>query len=417
LKIISKPFAFALRPVLRYRRVCPEVPKDIEGRAVEVIVNVPLLIFGIGLIIIVLWDSFETVVLPRRVTRRFRLARMFFRGTWRLWSSMVGWDISGKRQETLRSFYGPLSFLLLLSVWAAGLVVGFALVQWGAGAAIKTPEGSFGFGTYLYLSGTTFFTLGLGDVTPLTQLARALTVVEAGIGFGFLAIIIGYLPGLNQSFSRREVNISLLDARAGSPPTAAEMLRRHSHDHGMEALRQLFADWERWSAELLESHLSYPILAYFRSQHENQSWLGALTAILDASALVMVGLEGACGRQAELTFAIARHALVDLALVFRSPPRDPAIDRLPPEDLAFLRSTLREAGLHLRDGPEADRKLDELRQMYEPYVYSLSTYLRLTLPPWIPDPSSQDNWATSAWKRAPNMRRTGLSVRVQGGHF
>ena len=280
-------------------------------------------VFGVALILGVLWEGFETIVLPRRVTRRFRLTRFFYRRTWRPWAATVRSIVPPRRQETWLSYFGPISLLLLLSVWAGGLITGFALLHWANGSAVVTHDGSAGFLTDLYLSGTTFFTLGLGDVVPRTTFARLLTVVESGMGFGFLALVIGYLPALNQSFARREVSISLLDARAGSPPTASEMLRRHGHERGMEALRQLLHEWERWSAEFLEGHLSYPVLAYFRSQHDNQSWLAALTAILDTCALVMAGVEGACERQAELTFAMARHAVVDLSLVFRTRPQEP----------------------------------------------------------------------------------------------
>ena len=280
-------------------------------------------IFGAALILGVLWEGFETIVLPRRVTRRFRLTRFFYRRTWRPWAATVRSFVPPRRQDTWLSYFGPLSLLFLLSVWAGGLITGFALLHWANGSAVVTHDGSAGFLTDLYLSGTTFFTLGLGDVIPRTTVARLLTVVEAGMGFAFLALVIGYLPALNQSFARREVSISLLDARAGSPPTASEMLRRHGHERGMEALRQLLHEWERWSAEFLEGHLSYPVLAYFRSQHDNQSWLAALTAILDTCALVMAGVEGACARQAELTFAMARHAVVDLSLVFRTRPQEP----------------------------------------------------------------------------------------------
>src|SRR5439155_22732943 len=158
------------------------------------------------------------------------------------------------------------------------------------------------------------------DVVPVSWPARAVTALEAAVGFGFLAIVIGYLPVIYQSFSRREVVISMLDARAGSPPTAAELLRRHAADHTLDALDALLRDWEHWSAELLESHLSYPVLAYFRSQHDNQSWLGALTTVLDTCALVMVGIDGVSVWQARLTFAIARHAVVDIAQIFRTAP-------------------------------------------------------------------------------------------------
>src|SRR5712692_3533397 len=182
-------------------------------------------ILGVALVFLVLWDAFETIVLPRRVVRRVRLTRMFYRATWRPWSAMAIWISPGRRRETYLGYYGPLSLLFLLSVWAAGLVLGFALLHWGTGSGLNRPGETVRFSTDLYLSGTTFFTLGLGDVTPRTPLARALAFLESGMGFGFLALVIGYLPVLYQSFSRREVNITLLDARAGSPPSAEELLR------------------------------------------------------------------------------------------------------------------------------------------------------------------------------------------------
>lgn len=374
---------------------------------------------GIILILIVLWDSFETIISPRRVTRRIRLTRLFYRYTWLLWSAVVRSVLSGKYRENLLSLYGPVSLLLLLSLWACTLILGFGLLFWASGPTVTTTAASVGFGTCIYFSGTTFFTLGLGDVTAVTSLSRLLTVVEAGVGFGFLALVIGYLPGFNQSFSRREASITLLDARAGSPPTALEMLRRHNHgNYGMEAIRQLLFQWEIWTAELLESHLSYPVIAYFRSQHDNQSWLAALTTILDTSALVLVGLEGACEHQAQLTFAMARHAVVDLCLIFDAPPCGPDSDRLPPQTLALLRASLASAGLVLRDGQEADQKLTELRQMYEPYVCSLSNHFRLALPLWVPGSDSSDNWRTSAWGgRKTWIRKRKSQVGGVSDHF
>jgi hypothetical protein len=374
-------------------------------------------IFGAALILVILEDAFETVVQSRRVTRRVRLARLFFRYTWLPCSALLRWISSGRRRENFMSFYGPLSLLLLLMVWATGLIFGFALLHWANGSAIDFAKGAPNFSTDLYFSGTNFFTLGLGDVTPRTPMARVLTVLEAGVGFGFLALVIGYLPALNLSFSRREVNISLLDARGGSPPTAAELLRRHSHDQGLDELRNLLRDWELWSAELLESHLSYPVLAYFRSQHDNQSWLGALSAVLDTCALVMAGLEGPCERQAQLTFAMARHAVVDLALIFQRPPREPDSDRLPGVKIEQLRATLKANGLVLHEGSLADQKLRELRHMYEPYVNSLANFLVITIPPWIPEVSPTDNWQTTAWGTASGFQKSRSSDAHKGRHF
>jgi len=358
---------------------------------------------GAALFSIVLWDAFEAIILPRRVTRKFRLTRLFFRSTWAVWKFVVNLVPARKPREALLGFYGPLSLLLLIGVWAIGLVFGFGLMQYGTGSALISTGAQPGFWTDLYLSGTTFFTLGLGDVIPHSGLARALVVTEAGFGFGFLASIIGYLPFIYGSFSQREVNISLLDSRAGTPPTAGELLRRHSYEGGEDALRELLKDWELWSAELMESHLSYPVLAYFRSQHDNQSWIASLTAILDTCALLKVGIEDACERQAELTFAIARHAVVDLSQVFGTPPRALPHDRLPAAELSRIRDTLAEHGLKLKDGDDADRKLIGFRGMYEPYVFALANYLNLSLPSWIPQKKGKDNWQTTAWGESAGL--------------
>ena len=343
---------------------------------------------GIILIAVVLWEAFETIVLPRRVARRFRLTRLFYRSTWLPWTKVVRAFIPVRRQETWLSFYGPLSLIILLSLWVGMLITGFALLQWASVSIVLDRAESAGFLTNLYMSGTTFFTLGIGDVVPESSVARFLVVLETGMGFGFLALVIGYLPALNQSLARREVSISMLDARAGSPPTAAEMLRRNSSERGTEPLRELLSNWEIWAAEFLEGHLSYPVLAYFRSQHKNQSWLAALTAILDTCSLVIAGSEGAALRQAELTFAMARHALADLCLVFLFKPRK-GKNRLPPAKFEELMNTLTAVGITLeKEGLE--QRLTERRNTYEPYINALAFYFRFTIPPWVPEENQDD---------------------------
>ena len=359
--------------------------------------------FGLLLIAVIMWDAFEVVVLPRRVIRRLRLTRLFYRATWIPWSASVRRLASSQRRETYLGFYGPLSLLLLLTVWATGMILGFAMLLAAFGSALNVSAGPATLGTDLYMSGTNFFTLGLGDVTPRTTLARALTVIEAGTGFGFLALVIGYLPVMYAAFSRREVGTVLLDARAGSPPSAAELLRRSGQGRH-SGLEEFLREWERWAAELLESHISYPVLCYYRSQHSNQSWLAALTTILDTSALVMAGIDGLSPRQAQLTFAIARHACVDLALIFNTPPRAPGTDRLPPPELHRLRETLAMGGVRLRDELVTDQRLRELRGMYEPYANALAEYLLMALPRWLPPGGGFDSWQTSAWERVSTRK-------------
>jgi Ion channel len=363
--------------------------------------NLVIGIVGAILILVILQDAFEAIVLPRRVARRVRLTRLFYLATWVPWSLLTRGIKKRKRRDAFLGLFGPLSLLVLLGVWATGLVFGFAMIHWAAGSSVISPDSGSGFGIDLYLSGTTFFTLGLGDVVPVGSLARAITVIEASMGFGLLAMVISYLPVLYQSFSRREVHISMLDARAGTPPTVGELLKRHREGENMEGLDQLLRDWEHWSADLLESHLSYPVLCFFRSQHDNQSWLASLSTVLDTCSLVMVGIEGLPRWQAQLTFKMARHAVVDLAQVFNTSPLHDGGDRLSPAERERLRTMLSQYGVVLRNEPRDNDTLDELRAMYEPYVKVLSDYLLMPLPPWLPKAQAVDNWQTSAWETNP----------------
>jgi hypothetical protein len=326
------------------------------------------------------------------------LTRLLYRFTWHPWSAVAAAIRKNRRREKLLSFYGPLSLIMLLTVWALGLVFGFALIHWAVSMTFGSSNMATGILADFYFSGTTFFTLGLGDVTPASRAGRLITVVEAGMGLGFFALVISYLPVLYQAFSRREVNISMLDARAGTPPTAGELLRRHREAGDMQSLDQLLRDWEKWSADLLESHLSYPVLCFFRSQHDNQSWLSALSTMLDTCALVMVGIDGVPKWQAQLTFKMTRHAVVDLTQVFNTSPLKTDGKRLTPEELEHLRTVLAESGISLRNEPGDDKTLAELREMYEPYIEVLSKYLLMPLPGWLPKPRATDNWQTSAWE-------------------
>lgn len=352
------------------------------------------LVLGLLLVCTILWDAFETVVLPRTVTRRMRLTRSYYRATWAPWTAVAQKFRADGRRERFLAIYGPLSLIGLAIVWAFGLLLGFALLHWSAGSRLSTSSGDARFLDDLYMSGTTLFTLGLGDVQPHGAVARLLTVVEAGTGFAFLAIVIAYLPVLYQSFSRREVRLTLLDAWAGSPPAAAEVLRRLAGARQLSALDEFLKEWEYWCSEVLESHISYPAVAYFRSQHQRQSWVAALATMLDLSALVGVGIEGIPKWQARMTFAIARHAAVDLTQVLHAPP-DRSADRLPPDQLEQLRRQLEEAGLKPDRSPGADRLLLELRQSYEPYVVGLANKLKMPAPPWWRATAVKDNWQTS----------------------
>jgi hypothetical protein len=374
-------------------------------------------IAGLFILLATLWEAFETIILPRRVTRPVRLVRIFYRVTWKFWAAVNRLFRSNKLREAHLSYYGPLSLLGLFATWAFLLILAFSMLHWSAGSAINAPGETPTFRTDFYLSGTTFFTLGLGDVTPRTTLAKAITVTEGGMGFGFLGLMISYLPTLYGAFSQRELHISLLDARAGSPPTAAELLRRHAQFGNNEVLTPYLRDWEIWAAQLMESHLSYPVLCYFRSQHDNQSWLAAFTAVLDVSALLIAYGEGAAKWQSQLTFAIARHAVADLAEVLRVPPSRPVQDRLPPKEVEQVRNLLVECQASSKCGEAGDKKLIELREMYEPYLNGLSLRLLMPLPSWGVGRRSVENWRRTAWGKISSGPESSGGSSSESSHF
>src|SRR3989442_10343802 len=317
-------------------------------------------IFGIVLILLVAQDAFETIILPRRVARRFRLTRLFIRVIRTGWKSLGLLIRADSRREFFLSYLGPLSLLALIGFWAVLFVFGFGLLLWGLALPLNAPEKTINFITYLYLSGTTFFTLGLGDVTPVPGVGRFLLVCEVALGFGFLALVISYVPIIYQAFSRRELRISLLDARAGSPATAPEILPRNHAGKNVEELRTLLHEWEVWCADILESHLSYPILTYYRSQHDQQSWVEALTVILDTCALILTSLEVPPLPAARYTFAAARHAVVDLAQVLGASPMA-EVNRLSTDEWTRVRDHLAAAGIPLKEGTASEKKLAKLR--------------------------------------------------------
>jgi hypothetical protein len=282
---------------------------------------------GAILIVVVCWGAFKTVVLPGRLARLQRITRAFHRVTWRPWRAVARLVPAGTRREN-------------------------------------------------------FFSVAQSGLSPDSMPIRVFTIVESGTGLGFLAMVIAYIPTFSQAFSRREVNVALLGSRAGSPPSAEGVLVRHVELNFESTLPQLIAQWEQWSADVLETHLSFPLLIFYRSQHKNQSWVAALTTILDVCALVIAGNDPRGVAFAHLAFEMARNAAVQLSVTAGLTPLPPATDRLPASDLAHLRRSLRGAGLPLPDDQETDERLLQLRRMYEPYVNALSEFLLMPLPLW-----------------------------------
>jgi len=333
---------------------------------------------GAALILAMLVEFFVAFMLPRRVKRDPRIARGIYTALWWPWR-MAAARLSPAAEDTMLGFFGPLALLLQLVVWVLGLMVGFALLQWAFGS--KLGAGPHSFGDDLYFSSGAFLSAAVSGA-PIGAAAKVLSLLEAATGVGVLFIVIGYLPSVYAAFSRREVAVSQLATRAGTPPTAVHLLRRIAEGDRWNQLRDYLGEAEAWVAELMETHLSYPLLAYYRSQHVNQNWLAALTTIVDTSAAVVAALPEGDPAIAEQTYGIGRHALSDLAHVFHVRPGD--ANRLTDEAFDSVWNAL-VAHERVETDPETmRRRLDHLRADYEPNAIGLSIALALPLPAWAP---------------------------------
>ena len=341
--------------------------------------------FAVGLLIWcgVLWDGFATIILPRTVTPKRRVSGRFYRWSWWLWAAAGRRIQDPQSRLSFVAVYGPISIVVLLVLWAMLMIVAFALIYHGLGPRFQAASGSVSFGTLLYMSGSNFLTLGLGDVTSPDTIGRLFILLEAGTGYIFLALIITYMPVLDQAYGAREVGNVLIHSRAGRPPSAIKLLHRYSGTDRSEILRGNLREAERWMAEILQNHLSHPVLSFYRAQHWGQSWLVSLTTVLDVCALLIAGGDGLLAAQARVTYRMGIRLLKDLtdALNLTVDPRCRV--RLSTGDLPALLATVKGSDLPLSLGPGAAIQLLRLVRRYDVYLVALSAWLVVPLPSWI----------------------------------
>ena len=313
-------------------------------------------------------EFFVTFMLPRRVRRDPRIARGLNRLLW------IPWRAAARRlmpasADTLLGLFGPLALIVQLAVWALGLMIGYGLIEW---AVVSGP-----FWTRFLSSSGIFIS---AEAVSGSNALRVVDLLEAATGVGVLFIVIGYMPSVYSAFSRRETAVSQLATRAGSPPAAATLLHRAAGRERWNELQRDLRSWEEWAAELMETHLTYPLLAFYRSQHVNQNWLAALTAMVDVAAFIKATLHDSV-EAADITFRIGRHALADLALQFHLEPV--RVDRLSDADFEELFAIVDRSTAENVDSATAKRRLDRLREEYEPNAQALADFLALELPSWF----------------------------------
>jgi len=336
------------------------------------VLNALAALAGALLVLMVLSDAVGTLMVTRGLPGRWRPTRIFYRGTWRCWRAIGVRIRSSTRQEHFLSLYAPLSLLTLLLIWLAGLTVGWALIFVGQRSEL---HGAGDFGSLVYYSGTALLTIGFGDLTAQSTLLRMLTLLEALTGLGTIALLISFLPALYGAYGRREARLLTLDDPSGERIQPTSLIVLGAPDGDVERLYRFFADWEMWAAELLESHVSFPMLALFRSQHEGQSWITALGVVVDSATMMCALVPGAEVREPYYLHRRGQRALTEIARRLHLAPAGdagPMVDR-ERFDVAYAR--VAKTGISLRPADDAWERLVGLRSTYAATLQELIDFL------------------------------------------
>ena len=327
-------------------------------------------IAGLTLIALMLSEFFVAFMLPRRVRRDPRIARNLNRALWRPWRAVAA-RLRPANADTMLGLFGPLALILQLVTWTIGLLLGYALLEWAVGGGSFVDRVFFSSGLFLSAGAAE------GDYG-----VRVVELLEAATGVGVLFIVIGYMPSVYGAFSRRETAVSQFATRAGSPPAAGVLLHRVIGREQWRELELELRSWEEWAAELMETQLSYPLLGFYRSQHVNQNWLAALTAMVDVAAFIKATAPEGKVVAADVTYSIGRHALADLSLQHGVVKH--SIDRLSEADFDELYTIVESVTDDAVGREQARQRLTELRATYEQNAQALAEFFAIELPPWFP---------------------------------
>jgi len=340
-------------------------------------------IVGLALVLIVFYDLFQSIVLPRPAINKLATVRFLLRRMWAGWK-WVGDRISSiPRREKWLATFGPLAVLTVFGVWALALILGYGLMVDGVRGEMHPVPDSFG--TSLYFSATTLVPLSYGDFVPIGVPLRLVTVAESVTGVVLAALAITLLFSLYEAFQSREERVITLDAIAGAPPSGTQILETAA-EHGMdEELIKTFDEWKQWAAAVLESHLAYPPLLFFRSSHDNEAWLNSFGAVMDAAILVMSTVEHKSEGPARLMYTVGKHLVEDLSWYFQYHRLDdPIVER---SEFDQAKERLKKAGYRCRGAEEAWHEFARLRSTYASPLNQLARQLAIIPAQWIGDRS------------------------------
>jgi ion channel len=332
---------------------------------------------GLILATLVGWDLFQTVVVPRPTPGHVRLSRYVVRGSWAL-TRRLGRGASPSTRDNLFGLFGPGAAILLLAVWLGLLIIGFGLVLWAL--RDQTSPVLPDVPSAIYLAATSVLTIGYGDFVPTGAATRFLAVVAAAGGLGAVALVVTFLFSLYGSYQRRELSIVTLQAAAGAPPSAVALLETYARLDLTDRLDSLFREWEGWSSEVLDSHVAYPILGFFRSSHDNLSWISALGTVLDAATLVVTTIEGLPRGHAELARRVGSHLAEDLSNLGFGEGETAWLGR---DAFNAACDRLARAGYLIGDRTDAWGRFEAARLAYAPRLEMMANYWAVAATSWL----------------------------------
>ena len=335
---------------------------------------------GLFLIILAFWDLFETVIVPRPTPGWFRIARYVVRGSWRVLRAVLP-GRSGATRDRILGLFAPAMVIALLVSWLTTLIVGYGLILYALRDELRPVPPDLG--TTIYFAATSLLTLGFGDIVADGGLARLFVATAAVAGLGAVALVVTFLFSLYGSYQRREVEVVVLQASAGAPPSAVALLENYAQLDLTSRLPDLFLVWQRWAAEVLDSHVAYPLLGFFRSSHDNLSWISALGSVLDAASLVLTTIDGVPRGEAKVFKRVGTHLVED---IYNLGFRDGAPAGLDRESFDLVCDRLEEAGYHLAPRDAAWPAFEASRATYAARLESMAGYWATPATSWLGDP-------------------------------
>ena len=354
-----------------------------------VVIKVLSFVLGFAIIVLTCASAVRALVLPRGVPDT--LSRIVFTVNRRVFDFWLRWTHSYLERDAIMAFFAPVSVLTLLPTWLVLVLLGYMAMFWGLGATSWYDA--------FRISGSSVLTLGFDMASE--PISAMLALSEAAIGLILVALLIAYLPTMYSAFSKREAAVTMLEVRAGSPPSAIELIQRYHRIHGLDHLTALWETWETWFADVEESHTSLGALTFFRSPRPGRSWVTAAGTILDAAALTASTLDRPRDAQAELCIRagyIAFRSISDFFGIRYDPdPRFPdlpiSVSRAEFDQACEL---LAQAGVPLKpDRDQAWRDFAGWRVNYDQVLLALCSW---TMAPWA-------LWSSD---RAPKSHSRGL---------